>query len=70
MVHIFVTLCYYCGQIGMQLLNLISANDPTPVVHQIMGYLTQILAQFKQFFTILGDLLYKMIMETGQMGQV
>jgi len=58
-IHFFVTLCYYSGQIGMQLLSLIMTTDPAPIIHQIMFYLTQILAQFRQFFSTLGDLLYK-----------
>ena len=68
-VHFFVTLCYYSGQIGMQILSLIATTNPTPVIHQIMGYVSLLLAQFNQFFAMLGDLLYKMVMETGQLGQ-
>jgi len=68
-IHFFVSLCYYSGQIGMQLLALIMTTDPNPIIHQIMFYLTQILAQFRQFFSTLGDLMYKMIMETGKLGQ-
>jgi hypothetical protein len=68
-VHFFVALCYYSGQIGMQLLSLIMTTNPQPIVHQIMFYLNQILAQFRQFFSTLGDLLYKMVMETGKLGQ-
>ena len=68
-VHMFVVVIYYWTQIGMQIVGLISTSNPGPIINQIMIYLNLILAKFLQFFTILGDLLFKIVLETGQLGK-
>jgi hypothetical protein len=68
-VHLFVKIFYYMTEIWMNIMALIMAADPTPVIQSIMTNFKMLLAEFRQFFVTLGDMFYKMIMETGQLGK-
>jgi len=68
-VHFFVKIVYYMTEIGMNILSLVMTADPNPIVKQIMTNFTALLNEFRQFFVTMGDTLYKMIMETGQLGK-
>jgi hypothetical protein len=68
-VHLFVKIFYYMTEISMNVMALIMAADPTPVIQSIMTNFKMLLAEFRQFFVTLGDMFYKMIMDTGQLGK-
>lgn len=50
-------------------MQLITTPDPNPVVADIIYNFNMIVTSFMQFVATLGDLAYKMIMETGQLGR-
>jgi hypothetical protein len=68
-IHMFVMVAYYATQISLQVVGLISTTNPAPIIRAIMADIALLLAQFMKFFAIIGDLMYKMIMETGQLGK-
>jgi hypothetical protein len=68
-IHRLVKMVFFSMQIGMDLVGLISAPDPGPIIKSVMATLAMVLAEFLEFFKIMGDLMYKMIMETGQLGR-
>jgi hypothetical protein len=68
-VHFFVKIVYYMTEIWMNIISLIMTTDPNPIIKLIMTNFNQLLNEFKQFFVTLGDTMYKMIMETGQLGK-
>jgi len=68
-IHNIVRIAYYFVQIGIEAVGLVSTTDPAPIIKNIMTYLGLILSAFGQFFKIMGDLMFKIIMETGQLGR-
>lgn len=67
--HSFVIIGYYSGMIFVDLIALITATDTTPLVNSILAYFNRIASEFQQFFAAFGDLVYKMVMETGKLGK-
>jgi hypothetical protein len=63
-----VKIVYYWMEIGINLISLILTSDPNPVIKMIMTNFQMLLNEFKQFFQSMGDLFFKMIMDTGQFG--
>ena len=53
----------------MDIVRLISTADPNPVIADILFNFGQLVNSFMGFVATLGDLAYKMIMETGQLGR-
>lgn len=68
-VHFFVKIVYYFGVIGLELLSLIAGGDTSGPIAVVMAYFNLIASEFQQFFAAMGDVVYKMVMETGQLGQ-
>jgi len=67
--HFFVRIFYYMSEIAMNIMALVMAQDPNPIIKMIMTNFTMLLNEFKQFFMTMGDLFYKMILDTGQLGK-
>ena len=68
-VHFFVKIVYYMVFIAFDIVQLVSASKPDPIVQDIMLKFNQIAAEFNKFFQTMGDLTYKMVMETGKLGK-
>lgn len=68
-VHLFVKISYYMTEIGMNIISLLMASDPNPIIKLIFTNFEALLNEFRQFFMTMGDTFFKMIMETGQLGQ-
>ena len=67
--YAFVKIAYYIGLIGIELLNLITATDTGYPLKMIAFYFNAIVGEFSEFFTDVGDAMYRLIMETGKLGQ-
>lgn len=50
-------------------MQLIAASDPNPIIADILYNFKMIVDSFMQFIATMGDIAYKMIMETGQLGK-
>jgi len=68
-IQFFVKIAYYMLEIWLHIISLLTSKDHNPIITRIFTYFTAIMNEFKQFFMTLGDTLYKMIMETGQLGK-
>lgn len=66
--HFFVKVAYYCGIIGIDLISLVAARDINAVIKDILFYFNKIAHDFADFFSTIGDIIYKIVMETGKLG--
>ena len=67
--HSFVKIVYYIGIIGIDLLTLITGSNKDAAISSIMAAFNIIASEFLSFFASIGDVFYKLIMETGQLGR-
>ena len=69
-VQVVVKIAYYAGIIVLELLSLVtSGGNSAGQLSVVMYYLELILSEFQLFFQVMGDLVYKIVMETGKLGQ-
>ena len=68
MLHFFVKICYYMSIIGIDIITLVTGNNAEAVMHDIMYYFREIVAEFGSFFQTIGDVIYKLVMESGKLG--
>jgi hypothetical protein len=68
MLHFFVKICYYMSIIGIDIITLVTGNNAEAVMHDIMYYFREIVAEFGSFFQTIGDVVYKLVMESGKLG--
>ena len=67
--HFFIKIFYYAAFIGIDVIQLVSTANTNPIVQDIAYHFDQMAAEFVYFFQTLGDIFYKLIMETGKLGQ-
>ncbi len=67
--HSFVKILYYLGIIGVDLLTLVTGADTATAIASIMAAFNVIAGEFVSFFASLGDVFFRLIMETGKLGQ-
>jgi hypothetical protein len=68
--HSFVIIGYYTGLIAIEILSLITTSDASATIATIVAYFNRISSEFQQFFSAFGDLMFKLIMESGRLGKV
>jgi hypothetical protein len=67
--HSLVKILYYLLQIVINFIGLLSSNPSGAILKTIMGYITKLGEEFKIFFQTMGDVIYKILFESGQLGK-